>query len=176
VGALIVSPLYSDMLSDTALARIKTEMANYPDSRSAIMPAIYIAQQEYGWLPQEAIDDIARVMGLSSTEVGSVASFYSMYYLKAVGRHVVDFCTDLPCALVGAQEVYDRLREKLGLRPGEETTADEAITLRPAMCLGGCNHAPVLLLDNERHLEQVTQTKLDQLVEQLHAKLHAEPT
>jgi NADH-quinone oxidoreductase subunit E len=163
------------MLSDSAKAKIKAEMANYPDPRSAIMPALYVAQKEYGWLPQEAIDQVAQVMGMTSTEVGSVASFYSMYYLKEVGHHVVDFCTDLPCALVGAQEVYERLKEKLGLKPGEETTADESITLRPAMCLGGCNHAPVLLVDSEKHLEQVTEAKLDQLVDQLHAKLHAEP-
>jgi NADH-quinone oxidoreductase subunit E len=163
------------MLSDSAKAKIKTEMGKYPDARSAIMPALYIAQDEYGWLPQEAIDQVAQVMGMTSTEVGSVASFYSMYYLKSVGHHVVDLCTDLPCALAGAEQVYSRLREKLGLKPGEETTADEAITLRPAMCLGGCNHAPVLLLDNQRHLEQVTEAKLDQLIEQLHARLHAEP-
>jgi NADH-quinone oxidoreductase subunit E len=151
-------------------------MAGYPEARSAIMPALYIAQEEYGWLPQEAIDEVAEVMGMSSTEVGSVASFYTMYYLKGVGHHIVDFCTDLPCALVGAEEVYARLREKLGLKPGEETTAEGAITLRPAMCLGGCNHAPVLLLDNQKHLEQVTEAKLDRLIEQLHARLHAEPT
>lgn len=162
------------MLSDSAKAKIKSEMGRYPEARSAIMPALYLAQQEYGWLPQEAIDEVAHVMGMTSTEVGSVASFYSMYYLKGVGHHVVDFCTDLPCALAGAERVYARFREKLGLMPGEETTADESITLRPAMCLGGCNHAPVLLLDNEKHLEEVTEGKLDQLIEQLHARLHAE--
>jgi NADH-quinone oxidoreductase subunit E len=162
------------MLSESAIAKIKSEMGKYPEARSAIMPALYIAQQEYGWLPQEAIDHVAKVMGMTSTEVGSVASFYTMYYLKGVGRHVVDFCTDLPCALIGAEQVYERLRLKLGLKLGEETTGDESITLRPAMCLGGCNHAPVLLLDNEKHLEQVTEDKLDQLIDQLNARLRAE--
>lgn len=151
-------------------------MASYPEARSAIMPALYIAQEEYGWLPQEAIDEVAAVMGLTSTEVGSVASFYTMYYLKGLGHHVIDFCTDLPCALVGAEEVMARLREKLRLEPGGETTADGAITLRPAMCLGGCNHAPVLLLDNQKHLEELTEAKLDALIEELHGRLHAEPT
>jgi NADH-quinone oxidoreductase subunit E len=150
-------------------------MGKYPEARSAIMPALYIAQQEYGWLPQEAIDQVADVMGMTSTEVGSVASFYTMYYLKGVGNHVVDFCTDLPCALVGAEQVYNRFREKLGLKAGEEMTVDESITLRPAMCLGGCNHAPVLLVDNERHLEEVTEDKLDRLIDQLHGRLRAEP-
>lgn len=163
------------MLSDSAKSKIKLEMANYPDARSAIMPALYIAQEEYGWLPQEAIDQVAQVIGLTSTEVGSVASFYTMFYLKAVGRHVVEFCTDLPCALVGAEEVYARLRKKLGLKPGEETTADESITLRPTMCLGACHHAPVLLLDNETQIDQLSEEKLNQLIEHLHARLHAEP-
>ncbi|MGE5139048.1 MAG: NADH-quinone oxidoreductase subunit NuoE, partial [Rudaea sp.] len=145
------------------------------DVRSALMPALYIAQGEYGWLPQEAIDDVAEVMGLTSTEVGSVASYYSMYHLQTIGEHVIDFCTDLPCALVGADKVYDRLREKLKLEPGQETTADGRITLRPAMCLGGCHRAPVLLLDNEKQLEQMTDEKLDQLLEELHARLRQEP-
>lgn len=165
-----------NMLSESAKSQIKSEMAKYPEARSAIMPALFIAQAEYGWLPQEAIDEVASLMGLTSTEVGSVASFYSMYYLKDVGRHVVDFCTDLPCALVGAEQVYARLRDKLGLKPGQDTTSDGSITLRPAMCLGGCNHAPVLLLDNQKHLEQVSDAKLDQLIQELHARLHAEPT
>ena len=135
------------------------------------MPALYIAQQEYGWLPPEAIVQIAELMDLTSTEVGSVASFYTMYHVAPIGQHVIDFCTDLPCALVGADEVYRRLREKLGLKEGEETTADGAITLRPAMCLGGCNCAPILLLDNSEQLEQMTEEKLDQLVERLRSKL-----
>ncbi len=149
-------------------------MGKYPEAQSAIMPALYVAQQEYGWLPQEAVDQVAEVMGLTSTEVGSVASFYTMYFLEPVGRHVVDFCTDLPCALVGAEKVYQRLREKLGLKEGQETMADGSITLRPAMCLGGCNCAPILLLDNQEQLEQMTDEKLDQLIERLKAKLHAE--
>ena len=157
------------MLSDTARSQIQTLRAKYPDARSAIMPALYVAQQEYGWLPQEALDQVAALMDLTSTEVGSVASFYTMYHLAPIGKHVIDFCTDLPCALVGAEQVYQRLREKLGLPEGAETTADGAITLRPTMCLGGCNCAPILLLDNEEQLEHVTAEKLDQLVERLKA-------
>ncbi len=162
------------MLSKAAVENIKLQMAKYPDSRSALMPALYIAQGEYGWLPQEAIDEVAGILGLSSTEVGSVASFYSMYYLKPVGRHVIDFCTDMPCALVGADKVYERLRDKLGLKPGEETTADGTLTLRPAMCLGGCHRAPVLLLDNSEQLEHMSDEALDRLVDQLHAHLREE--
>lgn len=160
------------MLSEQAQARIKAEMAKYPSARSAIMPALYIAQAEYGWLPQEAIDEVARLFGMTSTEVGSVASFYTMYWLDEVGRHVIDFCTDMPCALVGAEEAYARLRERLGIQAHEGTAENRVITLKTAMCLGGCDRAPVLLLDNQKHYEQMSDEKLDRLVEELHAKFH----
>ncbi len=158
------------MLSEEAKKKIKLEMARYPDSRSAIMPALYIAQEEYGWLPQEAIDQVAALFGMTSTEVGSVASFYTMYFLERVGRHVIDFCTDLPCALVGAEDLYLRLRKRLGLKEGQDTTPGGTLTLRPAMCLGGCDRAPVLLLDNRLHYERMTDQKLDQLVSELRGK------
>lgn len=151
-------------------------MAQYPDTRSALMPALYIAQNEYGWLPQEALDQVGELMGLTATQVGSVASFYGMYYVRPVGKHVIDFCTDMPCGLVGADKVYVRLRERLGLGPGEETTADGEITLRPAMCLGGCHRAPILLLDNQEQLDNLTDAQLDQLIERLRVPAPAAPS
>jgi NADH-quinone oxidoreductase subunit E len=162
------------MLSEDARDKIKAAMAEYPDARSAIMPALYIAQREYGWLPQEAIDEVAQLFGMTSTEVGSVASFYTMYFLQPVGRHVIDFCTDLPCALVGAENGYERLRTRLGMKTDQGTTTDGALTLRTAMCLGGCDRAPVLLLDNEKHYERMSDEKLDRLLKELKATLHAE--
>lgn len=155
------------MLSEEAKQAIRKLMAQYPDSRSALMPALYIAQQEYGWLPQEAIEQVAAVMNLTATEVGSVASFYTMFHLKPVGKHVIEFCTDLPCALVGAEAAYERLRAKLGLTDGQETTANGAITLRPAPCLGGCDRAPVLLVDNAKQYEKMTDEKLEALLKEL---------
>jgi NADH-quinone oxidoreductase subunit E len=155
------------MLSETAKANIQALKAEYPSGRSAVMPALYIAQEEYGWLPKEAIDEVAGELGMTPTEVGSVASFYTMYYLKPVGRHVIEFCTDLPCALVGADEAFERLRQNLGLEHGQETTSDNAITLRHAPCLGGCDRVPVLLLDNRSQHEYMTDEKLDALVSKL---------
>jgi NADH-quinone oxidoreductase subunit E len=133
------------------------------------MPALYVAQEEYGWLPKEAIDDVAAELGMTPTEVGSVASFYTMYYLKPVGQHVIEFCTDLPCALVGADEAFDRFREKLGLAQGQETTGDNAITLRHAPCLGGCDKVPVLLVDNQAQYESMSDERLEELANQLRA-------
>ena len=158
------------MLSETAKQKIQALKTKYPSSRSAVMPSLYIAQQEYGWLPIEAINQVAAELDLTSTEVGSVASFYTMYHLKPVGQHVVEFCTDLPCALVGADNAFERLSGKLGLEHGQETTADNAITLRHAPCLGGCDKVPVLLVDNAAQYESMTDEKLDELM----AKLRAE--
>ncbi|MBI4674220.1 MAG: NADH-quinone oxidoreductase subunit NuoE [Chloroflexi bacterium] len=157
------------MLSDSAKQKIQELKARYPQARSAIMPALYVAQEEYGWLPQEAIDQVAAEMGMTSTEVGSVASFYTMFHLKPVGEHVIEFCTDLPCALAGADAAYERLCHRLGLDHEQETTADGAITLRHAPCLGGCDKVPVLLVDNSTQYQSMTDEKLDALVAALRA-------
>ena len=157
------------MLSEAAKQKIQILKTKYPDSRSAVMPALYVAQEEYGWLPKEAIDGVAAELGMTSTEVGSVASFYTMYHLKPTGQHVIEFCTDLPCALVGADAAFERLCERLGLEHGQETTNDNAITLRHAPCLGGCDKVPVLLLDNNGQYDSMTDEKLDALVAKLRA-------
>ncbi|MBI3913168.1 MAG: NADH-quinone oxidoreductase subunit NuoE [Chloroflexi bacterium] len=154
------------MLSERAHAEIQTAIAKYPDKRSALMPALYIAQREYGWLPGEAIKELAEIFCLSETQVGSVASFYTMYDLQSVGKHVVLFCTDLPCALRGAEEMLEQIEHKLGCKAGA-TTTDGKITLREAPCLGGCDHAPVMLIDNEEHAQDLTPEKIDELIERL---------
>ena len=157
------------MLSEQAKQKIQALRAQYPNARSAVMPALYVAQEEYGWLPQEAIDAVATEMELTSTEVGSVASFYTMYHLKPVGAHVIEFCTDLPCALAGADAAYARMCERLGLDHHQETTDDGSITLRHAPCLGGCDKVPVLLVDNTMQYQSMTDEKLDALVTELRA-------
>lgn len=157
------------MLSDTAKQKIQELKTKYPSARSAVMPSLYVAQEEYGWLPKEAIDEVATELGMTPTEVGSVASFYTMYHLKPVGRHVVEFCTDLPCALAGADAAFERLCHKLGLEHGQETTDDNAFTLRHAPCLGGCDRVPVVLVDNNAQYEAMTDEKLDALLNKLRA-------
>jgi len=157
------------MLTDAARDKIQALKQKYPSMRSAVMGALYVAQEQYGWLPKNAIDEVAAEMDMTSTEVGSVASFYDMYHLKPVGQHVVQFCTDLPCALAGADAAFERLGTKLGLEHGHETTADNMITLRHAPCLGGCDKVPVLLVDNNAQYEEMTDDKLDTLMTKLRA-------
>jgi NADH-quinone oxidoreductase subunit E len=154
------------MLSDTVKIEIQKLMAKYPDARSAIMPALHLAQREAGWLPDDVIEQVGNIIGISKTEVNAVATFYTMYAREKVGKHTIMFCTDLPCALRGAEEMMEHLEHKLGCKAGQ-TTADGQITLHDAECIGGCNHAPVALVDGEEHLQDLTPEKLDELVERL---------
>jgi NADH-quinone oxidoreductase subunit E len=154
------------MLSPNAKTDIQKLMATYPDKRSAVMPALHLAQREIGWLPDEAIQEIADLVGMSKTEVNGIATFYTMYAREKQGKHTIMFCTDLPCALRGAEQMLEHLEHKLGCKAGQ-TSADGAITLKEAECLGGCDHAPVMLVDGMEHLQDLTIEKLDEIVERL---------
>jgi NADH-quinone oxidoreductase E subunit len=134
------------------LEQVRAFAHEYPDSRSAVMPALRLAQERHGgWLPPEAFAEVAVALELTPAYCKAVASFYDMYHLEPVGRHVVEVCTNLSCALVGAQDVLGALEEELGVRAGE-TTEDGGVTLRAVECLGGCGYAPVVAVDNRyRH-------------------------
>ena len=157
------------MLSQNAKSDIQQLMTKYPDPRSAVMPALHLVQREIGWLPDEAIQEIADMIGLSKTEVNGVATFYTMYAREQQGKHTIMFCNDLPCALRGAAQLLEHLEHKLGCKAGH-TSADGAITLKEAECLGGCDHAPVMLVDGMEHLQDLTIEKLDEIVERLRNK------
>jgi NADH-quinone oxidoreductase subunit E len=157
------------MLTEEAKAGIRALMAKYPDSRSAVMPALHLAQRQIGWLPDEAIQDVADVMGLSKTEVGSVASFYTMYAREKSGEHTVYFCADLPCALRGAEQMLEHIEHRLGCKAGQ-TSPDGKVTLREAECLGGCDHAPVMLVDGVQHEQDLTIEKIHAILDRLTKK------
>jgi NADH-quinone oxidoreductase subunit E len=125
--------------------------ARYPEgSRSAALPALRLAQEKHGWLSREAIEETAEALEVTPAFCYSVATFYDMLHLEPVGRHSVDVCTNLPCALSGAQRVVEAFESELGIRAGE-TTADGAITLRAVECLGGCGYATVVAVDDRYH-------------------------
>ena len=121
--------------------------SRYPGPRSAIMAALRLAQVRHnGWLPPEALEEVADAMDVSPAHVQAVASFYDMYNLEPVGRHIVEVCTNLSCALVGAQQVVDAFEEQLGVAAGE-TSDDGEVTFRLIECAGGCGYAPVVVVD-----------------------------
>jgi NADH-quinone oxidoreductase E subunit len=119
----------------------------FPDARSATLPALRLAQEKHGWLPPEAFNEVADALGLTPAYCQAVASFYDMYHLEPVGKHLVEVCTNLSCALVGAQHVVDAFEDELGVRAGE-TTADGEVTFRTVECLGGCGYATVVAVDH----------------------------
>ena len=128
--------------------QIREAAAPYPDKESAVMSGLRMAQHEYGgWLPPEALVEVAEALDLTPAHVQSVASFYDMYHLAPVGEHVVEVCTNVSCALVGAQQVVDAFSEELGVAPGE-TSEDGTVTLRTIECAGGCGYAPVVVVDH----------------------------
>jgi NADH-quinone oxidoreductase subunit E len=123
----------------------------YPDRRSAVLPALRIAQEEHGgWLPPAALREVADALDVTPAYCLAIASFYDMLHLAPVGRHMVEVCTNLSCALVGAQAVVDAFASELGIAPGE-TTEDGAFTLRAIECAGGCGRAPVVVVDHRYH-------------------------
>ena len=122
----------------------------YPESRSAILPALRLVQEEHeGWLPPEALREVADALQLAPAQVEAVASFYDMLHLAPVGRHLVEVCTNLSCALVGAQQVLEAFERELGVRPGE--TSEDGFTLRAIECVGGCGKAVVVVVDERYH-------------------------
>jgi NADH-quinone oxidoreductase subunit E len=120
--------------------------AQYPERKSAVMPALHLAQERHGWLPPDALREIAEALDLTPAYVQAVASFYDMYHLEPTGRHEVAVCTNVSCALVGAQAVVEAFEETLGVKAGE-TTEDGEFVLRSFECLGGCGWAPVVAVD-----------------------------
>jgi NADH-quinone oxidoreductase subunit E len=140
--------------------------ARYPDSRSAVMDALRLAQERHGgWLPPEAFREVGEALELTPAYCQAVASFYDMYHLAPVGRHMVEVCTNLSCALAGAQAVLDAFSDRLGVRPGE-TTEDGEVTLRAIECAGGCGRAPVVVVDH-RYREPVRPDQVPAIVEEL---------
>ena len=141
----------ANALSSESIRRIEREVAKYPadQKQSAVMSALAIAQDEHGWLPPEVMDGVAHQLGMPPVAVYEVASFYAMYNLKPTGRFKLTICTNLPCALQGAEAAAKHLKERLGIGFGE-TTGDGLFTLKEGECMGACGDAPVVLVNNKR--------------------------
>jgi NADH-quinone oxidoreductase subunit E len=138
----------------TLVSEIQQIAKQYPESRSAVLPALRIAQERYGWLPREAFEEVGEALGLTPAYCMSVASFYDMFHLEPVGKHMVEVCTNVCCGLVNAQAVLEAFELELGVAPGE-TTPDGQITLRAVECLGGCSTPTIVAVDH-RYRQSVT--------------------
>jgi NADH-quinone oxidoreductase subunit E len=146
--------------------RVDEIRGEYPDPRSAVLPALRLAQESHGgWLPPEAFREVADALDLTPAYCKAVASFYDMFHLAPVGKHLVEVCTNVSCALVGAQAVLEAFERELDVRAGE-TTEDNVVTLRAVECFGGCGWGTVVSIDH-RYREPVRPEDVPEIVQQL---------
>jgi len=150
---------------------VQSILAKYPleQKRAAVMPLLYLAQREMGYVTPQSMADIADVLELSTTDVASIIGFYTLYYDEPSGKYHLQVCTDLPCALRGAEQFLEKFCENLGIRVGE-TTADEVVSVEQVTCLAACNRAPVFQLqsgDGITYYENQTVASALDLVERL---------
>jgi NADH-quinone oxidoreductase subunit E len=151
--------------SETGRAEFERLLTRYPDRKAAILPALHLAQKEFGYVSGEAIAYIAGLVGTSSAEIEGVATFYTMYNRKPVGKYHVQICRNLSCSLLGAEHLIEHVSKKLGVPPGE-TTPDGKFTLAKVECLGSCGTAPVMQVNDEYH-ENLTVESIDRILDQL---------
>ncbi len=142
------------MLAEKYAQEIAAILAKYPPDqrRAAVMPLIYLAQREKMYVERKDMAEIAEILGLLPTEVASIVGFYSLYYDKPGGKYHIQICTDLPCALRGAEEFLKQICERLGISPGE-TTSDGLITVEAVMCLAACDRAPIFQVQSGQGLQ-----------------------
>jgi NADH-quinone oxidoreductase E subunit len=147
------------------VAEIRAIGEQYPESRSAILPALRLAQERYGWLSREAFEQVADALDLTPAYCMSVASFYDMFQLEPVGTHMVEVCTNICCGLVNAQAVLEAFEDELGIAPGQ-TTSDGTVTLRAVECLGGCSTPTIVAVDHH-YRQSVTPEDVPGIVAEL---------
>jgi NADH-quinone oxidoreductase subunit E len=145
--------------------KFEETIARYPCKEAAMLPVLYLAQQEFGYLSEEAIEYVGKLMGQTPAQVYSVVSFYTMYTMKPIGRYHIQVCRTLPCALRGAETVTSFFKKTLGIDCGE-TTSDRRFTLSEVECLASCGTAPMMQV-NDDYYENLTEEKLKDILQQL---------
>lgn len=151
------------VLSPDAHRRIQAYIDQYPSARSALLPALHVAQNELGWVSKAAMEEVAELIGIAPDQVEEVATFYTMYYTEPVGTYVLEVCKTAPCSYLGADEIIEYIERKLGIQAGE-TTPDGLFTLIRVECLAACHRAPVMQV-NHRYYQDLTPARVDALVE-----------
>lgn len=151
------------MLSRQEREEIQKEIEHYPSKRAACIEALKIVQKHRRWVPDEAIAEIAELLDMSAADLDGVATFFNLIYRQPVGRHVILLCDSVSCWLLGCDYIRRHLKERLQIGLGE-TTADERFTLLPMACLGTCDRAPALMVDEDLH-QDLTPEKVDELLE-----------
>lgn len=151
------------MFNETVLKEIDEIRGRYPDSRSALLPSLYVAQREFGWLSHEAMSYVARTLNLPEAMVRGTASFYSMFKHKEAGRHLIQLCTNVSCMILGAERLVDFLRTKYGMEP-DNTTQDGRFSLVIMECIGACGTAPAMLVNTDFY-DSLTEKRIEEILE-----------
>jgi NADH-quinone oxidoreductase E subunit len=151
------------MFNEAVLKEIEEIRGKYPDRRSALLPSLYIAQREFGWLSQEAMSCVAKTLNLPEAEVRGTASFYSMFKHKPVGRHLIQLCTNVSCMILGAERLVDYICKKYGVHPNG-TSPDGRFSLVEMECIGACGTAPAMLVNTDFY-DNLTEKRIDEILE-----------
>jgi NADH-quinone oxidoreductase subunit E len=138
------------MLTAEEIAEIEKEAEHYPKREAVCIDALKIVQRHRGWVSDESVHDIAEHLGMSATDVDSIATFYNLIFRKPVGHHVVMVCDSVSCWIMGYDRMHNHLQERLGIEYGQ-TTSDNRFTILPIVCLGCCDHAPAMMVDSDLH-------------------------
>ncbi len=151
------------MLTDEERQEIVAELPRYPEKRAACVEALKIVQRRRGWVSDESLREVAELLEMTPDELDGVATFYNLIFRRPVGRHVILLCDSVSCWIMGGTDLRRRLQERLQIRPGE-TTADGRFTLLPVVCLGACDRAPAMMIDDDLHGD-LTAQRLDAILE-----------
>ena len=151
-----------------ALQRIDRILGRYPTKQAALLPVLWVAQETWGWISKEAAEEVARILELAPAHVDGVLTFYTMYNLRPVGKHLIRVCTSISCHLAGAAKLIEHCQKRLGIGL-EETTADGKFSLVEVECIAGCDRAPSILV-NDTYVEPVDEKKMDELIARLKAE------
>jgi NADH-quinone oxidoreductase subunit E len=150
------------MLTDTERHEIESHLSQYPYKRAACIEALKIVQREHGWVSDEHLRDIAALLDMTPDELDNVATFYNLIFRQPVGKHVIFLCDSVSCWIMGYPKIRQHIQERLSIDFGQ-TTTDGNFTLLPIVCLGDCDHAPVLMIDND-HYHDLDEEKMDRIL------------
>jgi NADH-quinone oxidoreductase subunit E len=151
------------MLSDKEQAEIEEELRHYPTKQAACVEALKVVQRRHGWVSDEHLKDVAALLGMTLDELDGVATFYSLIFRKPVGRHVVLLCDSVSCWMLGSDSLRKHMEQSLGVSMGQ-TTQNGRVTLLPVVCLGACDHAPVMMVDEDLHRD-LDKEKIDRILD-----------
>lgn len=164
---MVESSINTVQFTPERLTKAQEIIARYPDGKqkSALLPLLHLLQEQEGWTSVEGMDYVARLLDIQPIEVYEVATFYTMFHLEPVGKHVIEYCRTGPCCLMGGEEVYAHLKQRLGIEAGE-TTPDGKFTLKEVECLAACGMGPVFQIREQYHMN-LTNQRVDEIIDEL---------